>query len=159
LTEQESLENARSKILRWLCYRSRSCREAELYLQKYGYGRSVIRKILAEMQEYRYLDDLRFTEEHIQYCLQRGFGPIRVCTELNNKGVDRELIRETMKGYFSPEQDLLRAAALVERRLMRDFGPPDDKWLRRQVSFLKGRGFSAKVIAELLLKYSRETVD
>jgi len=159
IVHKESLDKARLSIVRWLSFRSRSRREAELYLDKKGFAREVSAALLVELQEYRYIDDLRFTEEHIQSCLGRGLGQIRVRSELKKKGIDQELIGEAIRQHFTTEQELIRVAALLKRRAKRVNVAPDHKWVRQQVAFLKGRGFSENVITQALKQYCRDLIE
>jgi regulatory protein len=92
IVHKESLDKARLSVVRWLRFRSRSRREVELYMEKKGFAREISAALLDELQEYRYIDDLRFTEEYIQSCLGRGFGQNRARSELTKKGIDRELL-------------------------------------------------------------------
>ena len=153
--DEETVRKARTIILRWLSYRSRSLWEAERYLEKKGVLKPVAKIILTEMQEYRYLDDERFTEEVMQSCRHRGFGPYRARAILTERGVAPELILSRLGHYFNPEQDQARAAALVEKRTAHECGAREEKWLRRQVSYLKGRGFEQAVIMKALRQIYR----
>lgn len=158
IVHKESLDKARLSVVRWLRFRSRSRREVELYLEKKGFAREISAALLDELQEYRYIDDLRFTEEYIQSCLGRGFGQNRVRSELTKKGIDRELIGEAIKQHFAVEHELIRVVALLGRRAKRIVAP-DQKWVRQQFSFLKGRGFSENVIMQALKQYCRDLIE
>lgn len=159
MVEEEALKKARSGLLRWLSYRSRSRWEAECYLERKGFARPVVEALLAEMQEFKYIDDIRFTAEYIQTCLRRGLGSNRVRTDLKNKRVARDVIADGLAQFFHPEEDLLRAISVLEKRIAHDSICRDQKWLRRQVAFLKGRGFNETVIIKAVKQFYREPFD
>ncbi len=159
MSEEESLKKARSGLLRWLSYRSRSRWEAERYLERKGFSDSVVEAVLAEMQEYHYIDDARFTLEYIHSCLLRGLGPNRVRKDLKNKGVARDIVADGLSQFFNPEEDLIRTISLLEKRMEHDNAARDQKWLHRQVLFLKGRGFTEAVILKAVNKFYRGPFD
>jgi regulatory protein len=159
LVEDEALKKARSSLLRWLSYRSRSCWEAEQYLERKGFSGPVVEAVLAEMLEYRYLDDTRFTAEYIQSCLRRGLGPNRVRMDLKNRRIAREILAEGLSQFFSPEQDLIRAISLLEKRIEPENAYRDQKWVRRQAAFLKGRGFNDAVTIKAIQQFYQGPFD
>jgi len=159
LDEVKELGKARARMLRWLSYRPRSCKEAQRYLEQKGFSGPVAEAVLAEMREYRYLDDERFADEYVQNCLRRGFGPIRARFDLQNRGVNRQTIDTVVERYFNREQDLKRAVALLQKRLADDGCRHDQKWLRRQASFLKSRGYGEATISKALQQFRGGPVD
>lgn len=159
MANEEVLIKARLRILSWLSYRSRSRHEAERYLAGKGFPDAIVKVVIDEMQDYRYLDDERFTEEYIQLCLRRGFGPYRVRQGLSNKGIERDLIDTGIARHFDSNRDLARAVALIEKRVEHDQALHDHKWLRRQVLFLKGRGFREAVAIKALGRFYRGPLD
>lgn len=144
------LKRARSRALRLLSYRQRSRHEVETYLQRKGYSGAVIATVVAEMREFGYVDDARFTGEFLQQCLDRGFGPYRAGIELRKKGIARELIENGIGQYFNPEEDLARARIILEKRIKSSADLEDKNWIRRQAQFLKRRGFHDYVIMRII---------
>ncbi len=155
----KELAKARTRVLRWLSYRARSIKEAQSYLEQKGFPGPVIEAVLAEMRKYRYLDDERFADEYVQNCLRRGLGPIRARFELQNKGVHRQIIDTVVERYFSEELDLKRAVSLLQKRLEHDRSCRDKKWLRRQASFLKSRGYGEATVIKALQRFYGRPID
>ena len=135
-------------MLRWLA--TGPAVSSRRYLEQKGFSGPVAEAVLAEMQEYRYLDDERFADEYAQNCLRRGLGPIRARFDLQNRGVHRQIIDTVVERYFSQEQDLKRAVSLLQKRLEHDRSCRDEKWLRRQASFLKSRGYGEATVIKAL---------
>lgn len=150
MIDQAELRKARYRVLRLLTYRQRSRSEIEAYLERKGYPAPVIAAVIAEMEEWGYIDDARFTEEYMRYCLERGFGPYRARYELRQKGIDAALVEKEIPRYFDPAQDLARARAALEKRYGDIAKPGDERLLRRQVQFLKRRGFDDGIIMKLV---------
>ena len=159
MLEEEALKKARSGLLRWLSYRSRTLWEAECYLERKGFTRTVVEAVLAEMLKLKYIDDARFTAEYIESCLRRGLGPNRVRADLKNKKIDPVLIADGLAQFFNAEEDLLRAIDLLKKRITHDNILIDQKWLRRQVAFLRGRGYNEAVIMKAVKPFYQEPFD
>lgn len=150
MADEAALKDARSRLLRLLSYRARSRREAEEYLQRKGFDSAVISAVLAEMEQWRYIDDRRFTGEFIECCQRRGWGPLRASLALLSKGISREIVEESISLYYSPEKERDLARKVFAKRNPSCADEPDRGWVRRQAAFLQRRGFHDQVIREVL---------
>lgn len=153
MPDEAALKSARSRLLRLLSYRGRSRREAEEYLQRKGFDSAVISAVLAEMEQWRYIDDRRFTGEFIESCLRRGWGPLRVRFALRSKGIDKETVEEGIERYYNPEEERAMARKVLAKRIASGADREDRGWLRRQISFLQRRGFHDQVIIKVLQEH------
>ncbi len=152
MDDQSSLKKARSSALRYLTYRARTMKEVKDYLQKKDHSTDIIDRVVSEMVNYGYVDDERYIQDFINYRKQRGFGRNRIRYELILKGLDKEVIEERIADCFNSEEDLSIIRSTLERRLPSD-GHVDQKWLSRQVGFLKRRGYQDSQIIEALRDY------
>lgn len=150
---EDEVKNARSRVLKLLGYRFRSSYEIESYLQRKAFSAETISRVMAEMRQVGYIDDIRFADEYMALCVRRGYGPRRAWSRLREKGVDRRIIESRIDSHFDPDTDLRRAKEILEKRT----GPGDDtsdsRWIRRQAAFLKQRGFNDGLILNLLKSY------
>jgi len=136
--------------LRYLSYRPRSEFEVKSCLRQKGYEAQVITAVIAKLRSLNYLDDLSFAQIWARSRLEsRGYGPRRVERELSQKGIDSKVIRETLHQILQQTSEQESARKILTKR----FGGTslqDDKAQRRAVALLQRRGFSSKVIYELL---------
>ncbi|MGB4215013.1 MAG: regulatory protein RecX [Dethiobacteria bacterium] len=153
MPDEAALKKARSRLLRLLSYRGRSRREAEEYLQRKGFDSAVISAVLAEMEQWRYIDDRRFTEEFIANCQRRGWGPLRARFALLSKGISRETVEEGIALYYSPEKERTLAHKVFSKRNPYGADEPDRGWIHRQAAFLQRRGFHDQVIRQVLQEH------
>lgn len=106
---------------------------------KEEYEADDITEALARLAEQGLLSDERFTEAFINQRLNRGYGPLKIRSELRQKGVSDDMI-----GAFLDERDAQwQESALAVR--IKKFGsekPSDLKETARQTRFLQSRGFS-----------------
>jgi regulatory protein len=133
-----------------LSYRPRSELEVANYLRQKGCEPQVSDTVIAKLRSLNYLDDLSFAQIWTRSRLEsRGYGPRRVEQELRLKGIDARVIRDTMQQSLQHRSEQESARTILTKR----FGsvdPKDTKAQRRAVALLQRRGFSSKVIFELL---------
>jgi regulatory protein len=153
LVDENVIRKARYRVIRWLSYRQRSRHEVSDYLARKGYPEAVIETVLAEMGNFGYVDDSRFADELLQVCVRRGYGPKRARWELRKRGLDEEIAIEKLAQYFDPDEDLARVREILDHRALLYKCEPDERWIRRQVAFLKRRGFQDTVIIKALQDY------
>jgi len=136
--------------LRYLSYRPRSEREVKNFLSQKGCETQVIATVIAKLRSLNYLNDLSFAQIWARSRLEsRGYGPRRVEQELIRKGIGARVIRDTLQPFLQQTNELERARTVLTKR----FGGTslqDTKARRRAVALLQRRGFSGKVIFDLL---------
>ena len=100
----------------------------------------IVQKQLSRLREEKLQSDERFVESYVYSRQQRGYGPVRIRSELFQKGVPRDLISE----YLIDDDDCWEAMAREQR--IRKFGaatPSDFKLKAKQQRFLMQRGFTS----------------
>lgn len=150
MIDETALKKARSGLLRLLGYRERSRQEAEEYLQRKGFDSELIAAVLAEMERWNYINDRRFANEYIESCLRRGLGPLRARHALLTKGVDRETVEEGLARHYSPEKESSLARKLLLKRVSSEADLKERRWIRRQIAYLKRRGFHERIIVKTI---------
>lgn len=146
----DSPEQALQLALRYLSYRPRSELELRNYLRQKGCEPQVSAAVIAKLRSLNYLDDLSFAQIWVRSRLEsRGYGPTRVEQELRLKGIDTKVIQETMQQSLQQTSEQDSARKILTKR----FGGAslqDAKAQRRAAALLQRRGFSSKVIFDLL---------
>jgi regulatory protein len=119
-------------------------------MERKGFQRDVIEKILRYLESQKYLDDKRFTELWTHNRLKRRYGKGRVVLELREKGVNQEIIDEVVKKTYSTVDEIGMALDLVKRKGYNLESAEDQRALRRASGFLRRRGFSFSIIREVM---------
>ena len=91
--------------------------------------------------------DARFTEGFVHHRVNKGQGPMKIQQELNQRGVDQNLIIEYL------ESDTIDWLSIAEDVRVKKFGekvPADYQNKAKQSRFLYSRGFNSDVINQLL---------
>lgn len=130
-----------------LARREHSRAELRHKLRARGHDPEAVEAALERLGEQGYQDDRRFAEHYVASRVERGFGPVRIRAELQERGVDPDLGREALEAHRG------RWPELAEEARRRRFGaeaPADPRAWQRQARFLQYRGFDAALVAATL---------
>ena len=145
-----SQEEALKSAVKFLSYRARSEAEVQTKLSQLGYSQEIIGATLQKLRGLNYLDDEVFARDWaLGRAEGRGYGPLRIERELQQKGIAKSVISQVVKETFGQQEGKERARALLEKRF-RGKDLDDRKVLQRAVAFLQRRGYRSSVIAEVL---------
>jgi len=140
--EPKREERARDVCLRLLTVRARTRSELEAQLTKRGYPDDVSARVLDRLVEVGLLDDVAFAEEWVRSRrANSGKGKRALATELRTKGVDPDVIAETLDSVDAGEWRV-QAEELVAAKLRPDKLDDEVKVTRRLVGMLARRGYS-----------------
>ncbi|WP_234713116.1 MULTISPECIES: recombination regulator RecX [Mycobacteriaceae] len=135
-------EQARDVCLRLLTVRARTRVELETALTKRGFPDDVSARVLDRLVEVGLLDDAAFAQEWVRSRrTNSGKGKRALVAELRTKGVDAELITETLDSVDAGEWRV-QAERLVADKLRRERLDDELKVTRRLVAMLARRGYS-----------------
>ena len=99
----------------------------------------LIDEVLAELAERNWQSDHRFTENFVRFRVDKGFGPLKIQTELRQKGVEDSLANKIIYG---DEYDWCQLATDALAKKFKT-GKEDNI---KQKRFLLTRGFTYEVI-------------
>ncbi len=115
-------------------------------------GDAVIETVVARLHEYGYLDDAAFAETYARLRQENEkFGVRRVQQDLQRKGVDAELITETLEARYGQTNEETLARQHLERKRIRK--PENEKETARVMRRLVTAGFSPGVIYKILRQW------
>lgn len=137
---------ARAAALALVARREHSTAEATSALLRKGYEAAAVATTIAELQQERLLDDVRYAESLVRMLIGRGQGPQRVRHALLEAGITADAATAALD--TAPDWSLL--AADVRRRKFGSRIPTDWPAKARQMRFLQYRGFSKDHIASAL---------
>jgi len=140
----EHFEKYLNLIYRYLAIRNRSEKEIRDYLTKKNIDSQVIEQIVNLLKEKKFLNDESFARSWIaQRARFRPKGKRMLRFELQQKGIDRDLIDKVMaEEHEDIPDELAQARSLVEKRLKKFRGEPRQEIYRKISAFLARRGFS-----------------
>jgi regulatory protein len=135
----------KGRALRLLSQREHTRRELERKLARFEEEPGALAQALDELQARGLLDERRAAES-LAHRRASHLGVARLRQEMQDKGLDRELIAQTLAGLQDSEET--RARQVWQRRF--DAAPLDAKDRARQARFLLARGFPGDVVRRVL---------
>ena len=146
IEEEILLKRARDRALYLLQSQGRTQAEMIKKFKDDGYSQSVTERVLSFLQEYHFIDDNAYTENYIH--VNKGRKSKRQITyELQQKGVDRDQIRQMLEENPVDEEETVRA--LLKKKTGGRI-PEDKKEIQKLAAFLGRKGFSFEVISRVL---------
>jgi regulatory protein len=116
-------------------------------MRKKGCAEAIAAEVVRQLEAERLLSDDRFMESLIQARRNRGYGPLRIQKELQEKGVAPEAIA----GWFdATSRDWIDDIRRVQRKKFGGRIPKSYAERARQARFLQYRGFTYDQIQQLL---------
>lgn len=122
-----------------LARREHSVFELTRKLQQRDIPPDVIDKVIAALIADRLLSNERYAESYVRMRSDKGYGPIRIRMEMQERGVDEVLIEEYLDGA---EVDWFELACEVRTRKFGEELPEAFEQRAKQMRFLQYRGFS-----------------
>jgi len=135
----------KGRALRLLSRREHSRRELERKLQPYEEEPGTLAQALDDLQARGFISEERVAESVLNRRASR-LGSTRIRQELQDKGLDGELIARTLSGL--KDSELARAREVWQRKF--DAMPQTPQERARQVRFLLARGFAGEVVRRVL---------
>lgn len=130
--------------LNLLAGREHSQYELRCKLRLRKFNDKLIGEIIDELAAEGLQSDQRFVESYIQMRFDRGYGPIRIATELQARGIKEDIIAIHLENT-----DEIWIAKMLETH-RKKFGskkPKDFREYTKQMRFLQYRGFAVEQIA------------
>jgi regulatory protein len=141
------LRDAQAKAYRLLAVRARSEKELRDALARAKFAEEIITAAIADCKQQRFIDDANFARQFIQSRLRnRPMGRERLAIELQQKGVEAEIIKTALDEFFSEQNQIALADQLAEKQRKRLANLPPPKARQRLADFLRRRGFDWETI-------------
>ncbi len=145
-TNRETLVAVRDTALRLLARREHAVLELRHKLKQRDYPADVIETVLAELQAQGWLNEQRFAEVYAANRADKGYGPLRIRSELRARGVTDPIIDPILAQL--DDIWLARLRNLSRKRFGNN--PPRSLAERaRRQRFLRQRGFTLDQIDQL----------
>ncbi len=133
--------------MQYLARREHSRSELHDKLMKKGCAEAIATETVKRLEQERFVSDDRFMESLIQARRNRGYGPLRIQKELQEKGVTAEAIERWLD---VSGREWLEDIRRVQRKKFGARPPKSYPERARQARFLQYRGFTYDQIQKVL---------
>ncbi len=130
-------------------HREQSSFEVRSHLKSKGFQEEEIEEELENLKELHYIDDARYCESFVRYGMEKGRGPTRLQFELKDKGIDGDLIRQTIEDNFDRKSEKEAAMKAAKKILIGEM-KPDEKVLAKIGRRLASLGYHTDIIYDIL---------
>ena len=137
----------KQKSLALLSRREHTRRELHLKLLRKGFPEKEIDEHLDELQNENLLNEDRFIACYIRSRYRKGYGSLKICAELQNRGIDPSRIFANEEWLAANWQE--NANAVREKRF-RGENPTSKIEQAKQARYLQQRGFTTEQIRKAL---------
>ena len=139
----DNVVELRARALRLLARREHTRQELERKLSPHAGSTHDLHDLMTGLERKNQFSEERYAEARARQ-LSRKYGAARIRQDLKAKGVPEELVAR----YASPEDELQRARAILERKYRTPAATREEK--AKRMRFLQSRGFSNEIILSLL---------
>ena len=135
--------SAKSVAVRLLSRREHSAFEIRDKLLKRDFEESEIEQAITELQQGGWLSDERYAEAYIRMRQLKGFGPVRIAMELNERGVKESIVDDYLHAGDESWQQTLEQQY---RKKYKNKSIEDYNDKAKRIRFLQYRGFTLDLI-------------
>ena len=147
MNDDDSAGRVRHSALRLLARREHSQYELRRKLKARGYGEGLVNELLTELVTERLLSDTRYAEAMVTHRASRGYGPLRICMELRDRGVAERIVDKALQEAEIDWDERLRH---TYDRKYGEMAVENFKTWASRAQFLKNRGFSVDAIRRVI---------
>ncbi len=110
------LNNPLEAALEYLDHQAYSEQQLVQKLESAGFTEEAIQESLSRLKNWNYIDDRKFGESRIHQLQLRLKSRVFVALDLENHGLNKEIINELMDAYYPEEDELKIAATLIKKK-------------------------------------------
>lgn len=145
-------KRCKNYAFRLLKYRNRSEKEIRDRLILRKYPQPTIEEVVKYLKHLGLIDDRKFAREWTEFRLKMPFGIKRITLELRQKGINEDILKETVEQVAEShfERDVLFKLAHRRIQVIRKREKDRLKIRQKLYYYLLRRGFSASDIMEVL---------
>jgi len=148
---EEESKNARRCSIRFLVYKDRSRNEIIRYLKKKKFSESAVDETLTFLENNEYINDERFAMQFGRSrIVNKKIGRLRLGLELKGKGLERQIIEETLNSLYEEYDEKKIALSCAKKKIATYSSSNSERDRRRIAKFLERKGFPSGIIYKVV---------
>jgi len=133
-----------------LKFRLRSEAELIVRLKQKGFSDNLAQDTVDFLKDKEFIDDRLFARSWVASRLKRPFGIRRIKQELLGKGLDKQIIEDSLEQAKKGYSETQTVSQLARQRFARLAGIDPQKAKARVYGYLLRRGFSPDIVSETI---------
>ena len=150
LVSPNNAEIARAYAFLLLKFRLRSENELKVRLKQKGFSEELSQDTVNFLKDKEFIDDRVFARGWVASRLKRSFGLRRIRQELVQKGLDKEIIDNSLSQVKEHYNESQTVSQLAQQRFSKLKGIEPLKAKARVYGYLMRRGFSPDISSEIV---------
>ena len=150
LSSQADIEKARAYAFLLLKFRLRSQAELLQRLKQKGFSGELSQSTVDFLKDKEFINDRVFAKGWVSSRLKRPFGLRRIKQELAAKGLDEEIIEDSLAQARNDYNEIQVVSQLARQRFSRQKGIEPQKAKSRVYAYLLRRGFSPDTVSDIV---------
>lgn len=144
--------NIYDKALKKLSSRPRTVWEMRKYLDREGFDREEIERVVKELESMHYLDDVEYCRMYLRREIEKGRGKSVAARGLKELGVDEFTIEDVLaeEEFDFDEKSLAMEEALKVVRMAGEEPPCSEKTIGRIARRLQSKGYRTELIYSII---------
>ncbi len=155
MVESASQKEIKAICLSLLTRREHSQLELLHKLTRKGFERTQSQLIIAILAEQEWQSNQRFSESYVRYRINKGYGPIKISYELQQRGIENFDLDAVLFDLADGWLEVL--GKVYEKKYSDTRNLRKKEWLKR-CRFLQQRGFSIEIINTLFRRLNIQIV-
>ena len=148
---EEESKNARRRAIRYLVYKDRSRNEIIRYLNGKKFSADAVDETLVFLESNDYINDEHFAMQYGRSrIVNKKIGRLRLGLELGDKGLERQIIEETLNSLYEEYDEKKIAMSCAKKKLATYSSSNSEKDRRRIAKFLERKGFPSGIIYKVV---------
>ncbi len=148
--QSHSAESARAYAFLLLKFRLRSENELKTRLKQKGFSEELSKETVNFLKDKEFIDDRVFARSWVASRLKRPFGFRKIKQELIQKGLDKEIIENSLSQVKEHYNESQIVSQLAQQRFSKLKGIEPLKAKARVYAYLIRRGFAPDVVSEII---------
>ena len=149
--ELQAPKEVRDACLRLLTRREHSQKELLNKLSIKGFDKSELQIAIDVLAEQDWQSDQRFAESYSRYRIKKGYGPIKIAFELQQRGIEDTHVDPVELDLADSWDEIIDSVYL--KKYTDDKKLTHKEWLKRN-RFLQQRGFNNDMINQLFKRFN-----
>ncbi len=144
---RDEIHRARERVLRLLARRPYSSTEITRYLRRHQIDDEIVQNVIDDLTEAKLIDDDAFAAYWVEQ--RETFRPrsrLALRQELNQKGVEREIVAEAL----SEVDEIDAARRVAQKQAGRWRGLPEAEWRTKLTRYLMRQGYPYDIVSEVV---------
>ncbi|MFA5093082.1 MAG: regulatory protein RecX [Candidatus Omnitrophota bacterium] len=151
-SQSHGVQAAKEYAFLLLKFRLRSELELKARLKQKGFSQEIAQEAIDFLKDKEFIDDRIFARGWVSTRLKRPFGLRKIKQELVQKGVDKEIIEDSLACAKESYDENQIVSQLAQKRFSRIKGVDTIKAKARVYAYLIRRGFASDTVAAIVKK-------